>query len=218
MKIGTSFIELKSALQLIFCGFKKNRYNLYEYDMEITANEHGITLRNCHNDMEGQVPGDVYEEGSLIVFFFIFRDILKTFHKGSLFIHTAENDLIFQSQYARLNIKNEEIIRSDKFNYCFYKDNMDFISRQEKFIKRFDLGKKIFREIKEGDLVTFRSGDSRLMEDLPVVQKRWNSKELPFPFILYVWDGEDVISVPAWNVNYYKRLDIPWEIKQKFQL
>ena len=218
MKIITSFDEIKYIFQVIFSGIRKSKNNIYAYDVEIRAYQNAIILRNPVNNMEGKIQGEVIEEGTIVVYFFLFRDILKSFRKGSLFIFTTEQELVFNSEYSKISVKSEDIIRSDRINYCFYKDYESLISEQDKIIKRYELGKKLFRKIREGDLITFRDENNRLVENLPVVQKKWSSRHFDFPFILFVWDNEDVIAVPSWSVKYYKRPEIPWDVKQKYEL
>ena len=218
MKIITSFCEIKNTLQVIYSGIKKSRHNIYAYDVEIRAENDGIVLRNPVNNIEGRVPGDVISEGTIIVYYFLFRDVLKSFQKGSLFIYTTETSLVFHSEFSKLSVKSEDIIRSDRVNYCFYKDYECLIREQDRVIQRYELGKKLFKKIREGDMVTFRNDKNQLVENVPVVQKKWNSRHFEFPFILFVWDGEDVVAVPSWNVKYFKRPEIPWDVKKKYEL
>ncbi len=218
MKIISSFEEIKHTLKALFSGIKRSKNNTYTYDVEIIAAKDEIVIKNPANKMEGKVKGEVISEGVIIVYYFLFRDILKSFQKGSLFIYTTKEELVFHSEYSRLSIRSEDIIRSDKVSYCFYKDYESLILEQDRIIKRYDLGKNLFKKIREGDLITFRDEYNCLIENLPVVQKKWSSQHFDFPFILFVWDGEDVLAVPSWNVKYYKRPEIPWEIKQKYEL
>ena len=218
MKIVTSFDEIKNTLNIIFSGIKKSKHNVYAYDAEIKAFNNQITVRNPIDGIEGKCSGEIIEEGSIVVYYFLFRDLLKSFKKGSIFIYTNDTSLVFHSEYAKLSIKSEDIVRSDKINYCYYKDYEALIQDQERVLKKYDLGKKLFKKIGEGDLITFRDENNQLIENLPVVQKKWNSKHFQFPFILFVWDGEDVIAVPSWSVKYYKRPEIPWDVKKKYEL
>lgn len=218
MKIITSFSEIKNTLQILFSGIRRSRNNIYAYDVEIRADEDGINLRNTLSNIEGKVQGEILEKGMVIVYYFLFRDMLKSFRKGSLFIYTTNEELVFHSEYAKLSVKSEDIVRSDQVSFCFYKDYEFLIHEQDKILKRYELGKKLFKKIREGDLITFRDDKNRLVENLPVVQKKWSSEHFDFPFILFVWDNEDVIAVPAWTVKYFKRPEIPWEVKQKYEL
>ena len=218
MKIVTSYEEIKDTLQVLFKGIRRSQNNIYAYDVEIKGCNNTVTLRNPMNNMVGKVQGEVLEEGTIIVYLFLFRDILRSFRKGSLFIYTKEEELVFHSEFSKLSVKSEDVIRSDKVNYCYYKDYELLIGEQERVIQRYELGKKLFKKIREGDIITFRDERNLLIENLPVVQKKWSSSRFEFPFILFVWNGEDVIAVPAWSVKYYKRPEIPWEVKQKYEL
>jgi hypothetical protein len=218
MKIITSYREIAHALQVLYSGIRKSKHNIYAYDIEMRAADEKIMLKNPVNKMEAVVQGDIVEEGAIIVYYFLFRDMLASFRKGSLFIYTTDQELVFHSEYAKLSVNSEDIIRSDRVSYCYYKDYEGLIQEQDTIIKRYDLGKKLYKKIQEGDLITFRDEQNRLLENLPVVQKKWNSKHFEFPFILFVWDGEDVIAVPSWAVKYYRRPEIPWDVRQKYEL
>ncbi|MBN1522501.1 MAG: hypothetical protein JW928_08210, partial [Candidatus Aureabacteria bacterium] len=76
MKIITSFSEIKNTLQILFSGIRRSRNNIYAYDVEIRADEDGINFRNTLSNIEGKVQGEILEKGMVIVYYFLFRDML----------------------------------------------------------------------------------------------------------------------------------------------